>query len=127
MRRSRRAAQRVRHRIDRARCRLAHACQRLPGGILCRNYRRGPWTRPGRQHLQLRERLAAAWFGPKDFASVVYGLLILISQVTLSDELFHLTALVVVASIVAHSSTDVVIARWFEPKPDPNGSPQSPT
>jgi len=24
-------------------------------------------------------------------------------------------ALVVVASIIAHSSTDVVVARWFEP------------
>jgi len=77
--------------------------------------------------LRLRERLAAAWFGPKGFASVVYGLLILKSQVSLSDELFHLTALAAVASIIAHSSTDVVIARWFEPSPDPNGTPQTRT
>ncbi len=64
--------------------------------------------------LHLRERIAAAWFGPKGFASVVYGLLIVKSGVSASSELFHLVALVVVASIVAHSSTDVVIARWFE-------------
>lgn len=65
--------------------------------------------------LRIRERIAAAWFGPKGFASVVYGLLILRSGVAARSELFHLVALVVVASIIAHSSTDVVIARWFEP------------
>lgn len=65
--------------------------------------------------LRFRERIAAAWFGPKGFASVVYGLLILRSGVAARSELFHLVALVVVASIIAHSSTDVVIARWFEP------------
>ncbi len=65
--------------------------------------------------LHVRERIAAAWFGPKGFASVVYGLLILRSGVAQRSELFHLVALVVVASIIAHSSTDVVIARWFEP------------
>ncbi len=67
--------------------------------------------------LRARERIAAAWFGPKGFASVVYGLLILRSGVAARSELFHLVALVVVASIVAHSSTDVVVARWFEPGP----------
>ena len=64
--------------------------------------------------LHRRERIAAAWFGRKGFASVVYGLLIVKSGFSASGELFHLVALVVVASIVAHSSTDVVIARWFE-------------
>ncbi len=66
-----------------------------------------------RSHLPGRERAAAAWFGPKGFASVVYGLLILDARIPLSDELFHLTALVVVASIIAHSSTDVTIAHWL--------------
>lgn len=66
-----------------------------------------------------RERVAAAWFGPKGFASVVYGLLILHAHIPLSDELFHLTALVVVASIIAHSSTDIAIARWLRPDPNP--------
>ncbi len=65
--------------------------------------------------MHVRERVAAAWFGPKGFASVVYGLLILRSGIAPRNELFHLVALVVVASIIAHSSTDVVIARWFEP------------
>lgn len=72
-----------------------------------------------RSKLDRRERLAAAWFGPKGFASVVYGLLILDADLVQSDELFHLVALVVVASILAHSSTDVLVARWFEPGPAP--------
>lgn len=77
--------------------------------------------------LGVRERIAAAWFGPKGFASVVYGLLILRSGVGARSELFHLVALVVAASIIAHSSTDVVIARWFEPGTidDPSTEPPS--
>ena len=64
--------------------------------------------------LAWREWVAAAWFGPKGFASVVYGLLILKSGAPQGEHLFHLIALVVAASIIAHSSTDVLIARWFE-------------
>lgn len=68
-----------------------------------------------RTSLGAKEWLAAAWFGPKGFASVVYGLLILDAGLARSDALFHLVALVVVGSIIAHSSTDVLVARWFEP------------
>ncbi len=60
-----------------------------------------------------REWLAAAWFGPKGFASVVYGLLILQSGVPGAGRMFDLVAIVIIVSIVAHSSTDVVVARWF--------------
>lgn len=63
--------------------------------------------------INLPEFAAAAWFGPKGFASVVYGLLVLESGVDLSEEMFHLIALVVAASILLHSSTDVVVARQF--------------
>ena len=63
--------------------------------------------------LRMKEQLVAAWFGPKGFASVVYGLLILNEGLPRGDELFHLVALVTAASIVAHSSTDVPIARRF--------------
>jgi len=63
--------------------------------------------------LAWREWAAAAWFGPKGFASVVFGLLVLKSGLARADEVFHLTALVVVGSILAHSSTDVLMARWL--------------
>ncbi|CAN5618658.1 cation:proton antiporter [soil metagenome] len=63
--------------------------------------------------LGRREWVAAAWFGPKGFASVVYALLILKAGLGRGDELFHLAALVITGSILAHSSTDVLVARWF--------------
>lgn len=66
-----------------------------------------------RSQLPLPERAVAAWFGPKGFASVVYGLLILEAGVPGADAMFHLIALVIFASILAHSSTDVPIAHAF--------------
>ncbi|MFC0626261.1 cation:proton antiporter [Kribbella deserti] len=63
--------------------------------------------------LGRREQFAAMWFGPKGFASVVYGLLVLEAGIPGADEVFHLVALTIVLSIVAHSSTDIVVARSF--------------
>jgi len=63
--------------------------------------------------LSWQEQVAVAWFGPKGFASVVYGLIVLESGARLADQMFHLVALVVVVSILAHSSTDVPIAHYF--------------
>jgi len=68
--------------------------------------------------LTARERIVAAWFGPKGFASVVYGLLIASSDVPRADLLFHLVAVTTALSILLHSSTDVPVARWFERSPD---------
>ncbi|MGI9050006.1 MAG: cation:proton antiporter [Rubrobacteraceae bacterium] len=61
-----------------------------------------------------KEWVAVAWFGPKGFASVVYGLLVLESGVVLADRMFHLIALAVAVSILLHSSTDVLVARQFK-------------
>ncbi|MDT0306509.1 cation:proton antiporter [Streptomyces sp. DSM 44917] len=60
-----------------------------------------------------RERLTAAWFGPKGFASVVYGLLVLQAGIPQGEEAYTLIAVCIAFSIVAHSSTDVPIARRF--------------
>lgn len=67
--------------------------------------------------LSGRERIAAYWFGPKGFASVVYGIIVLRSGIPGAEPLFRLIAIVVTFSIIAHSSTDVVIARWFREEP----------
>lgn len=67
--------------------------------------------------LSWREQAAAAWFGPKGFASVVYGLLIASSGIASADLAFHLIAITTGLSIVLHSSTDVPVARWFERTP----------
>ncbi|MFM9370164.1 cation:proton antiporter [Streptomyces sp. Da 82-17] len=63
--------------------------------------------------FERREKLVAAWFGPKGFASVVYGLLVLQAGIPQGEEAFTLIAVCIAASIIAHSSTDVPIARLF--------------
>jgi len=72
------------------------------------------WLSFLRSGLDMREQAAAMWFGPKGFASVVYGLLVLESGITAANEIFHLVALTIVMSILLHSSTDVVVARAFD-------------
>jgi NhaP-type Na+/H+ or K+/H+ antiporter len=67
--------------------------------------------------LGWREWVAAAWFGPKGFASVVLGLMVWKSGAARADQLFHLIAMVIAASMIVHSSTDVLVARWFR-KPE---------
>lgn len=67
-----------------------------------------------RSGLTKREQFTAMWFGPKGFASVVYSLLVLDSGISTADVVFHLVALTVVLSILAHSSTDVLVAKLFD-------------
>jgi len=72
------------------------------------------WLSFLRAGLSLREQAAVAWFGPKGFASVVYGLLVLSSGITAASQVFQIVAVTIVASILLHSSTDIVVARWFD-------------
>jgi sodium/hydrogen antiporter len=61
--------------------------------------------------LSRRETMLVGWFGPKGFASVVYGLLIFQEG---SFYAAHLIALAVAASIVVYSSTDILVGRWYQ-------------
>ncbi len=63
--------------------------------------------------LERREWVAAAWFGPKGFASVTYGLLVLQSDAANARRMFDIVAATIALSIVAHSSTDLTVTRWF--------------
>lgn len=63
--------------------------------------------------LDRKEWLTAAWFGPKGFSSILYGALILTSNVADAPRLYRIIGLVVTLSIVAHSSTDSLVARAF--------------
>jgi sodium/hydrogen antiporter len=67
-----------------------------------------------RAALSRREIAAVAWFGPKGFASVVYGLLALDAGIPLSQPVFDIVAVCIGLSIAAHSSTDVPVARLFD-------------
>ncbi|MEV4567584.1 cation:proton antiporter [Nonomuraea sp. NPDC049419] len=72
------------------------------------------WVSFLRSRLSVREQAAVAWFGPKGFASVVYGLLVLASGIGAAQQVFQIVAVTIVASILLHSSTDIVVARWFD-------------
>jgi sodium/hydrogen antiporter len=67
-----------------------------------------------RAHLNREKKLIAGWFGPKGFASVFFGFLILHAGAGNAAGVFSRLALVVAMSIVAHSSTDVLVARRFQ-------------
>jgi NhaP-type Na+/H+ or K+/H+ antiporter len=73
-----------------------------------------------RTTLPGRERAVAAWFGPKGFASVVYGLLALQAGIPTGDHVFDLVAVTIALSIVLHSSTDVPIAKALRVEPPDN-------
>ncbi len=64
--------------------------------------------------LTLRERLVAAWFGPRGFASLFYVLLVLSAGIDGAPKLFHVVAVVVAVSVVAHTMTEVPAVRWYE-------------
>ncbi len=78
------------------------------------------WKSP----LGNRERVTAAWFGPKGFASVVFSLWVFEAGSRSgfgwdnAQRLAELAGLCIAVSIVAHSSTDILVARWFRSSED---------
>lgn len=72
------------------------------------------WVSFLRSRLTMREQAAVMWFGPKGFASVVYGLLVLEAGIAAGDHIFHLVGATIALSILAHSSTDIIVARSFD-------------
>jgi sodium/hydrogen antiporter len=67
--------------------------------------------------LKGKALVAASWFGPRGFSSVFFALLILGAGAPGSARIFQLMAVVIAASIVLHSSTDVLVARWVSGEP----------
>ena len=66
-----------------------------------------------------RERWAVAWFGPKGFASLAYAVIVAGSGMDDASTVLALTTVAVLVSVVAHSSTDVLVAeRLRSPEPD---------
>ncbi|AGZ52131.1 cation:proton antiporter [Mycobacterium kansasii] len=83
-----------------------------------------------RTRLTRQERLTAAWFGPKGFASVVYGLLALQTGIADRELVFDVVAVTIALSIALHSSTDAPIAKMLRVEPPdelPGCRQQAPT
>jgi NhaP-type Na+/H+ or K+/H+ antiporter len=67
-----------------------------------------------RRSLTPREWLAVSWFGPKGFASIVYASLMVQHRVPQAVHMFDVITAVTAVSIVAHSSTDILVVSSFE-------------
>lgn len=78
-----------------------------------------------RKKLPRDEWLTAAWFGPKGFATLLYGALILESGMPGAWRLLTIAGLVVAASVIAHSSTDTLVVRHFDRLQARSGTPRA--
>ena len=58
-------------------------------------------------------RAFMSWFGPKGVATMTFSLLVLGDGLARSQTIFHLTALTVFCSILAHGVTDHAGAEWL--------------
>jgi NhaP-type Na+/H+ or K+/H+ antiporter len=54
-----------------------------------------------------------AWFGPKGVATMTFGLLVLAENIPSGERIFHLAALTVFCSIIAHGLSDTPGADWI--------------
>jgi NhaP-type Na+/H+ or K+/H+ antiporter len=59
------------------------------------------------------ERLFMGWFGPKGVATMTFALLVLNEGIDEGERIFHLAALAVITSIIAHGLTDTPGANWI--------------
>ena len=66
-----------------------------------------------------------AWFGPKGIATMTFSLLVLSREISAGTEIFDLSALVVLTSIIAHGLTDTPGVNWLARRspegPEPAG------
>jgi len=76
-----------------------------------------------------RGRMLIAWFGPSGLSSLLLVLLPVFAGVAGSDQLFRVTALIVMISIVVHGTSPMLLTRLgkTEPKPEPVEPPAPPT
>lgn len=75
-----------------------------------------------------RGRLLIAWFGPSGLSSLLLILLPVFAGVPGSDQLFRVTALIVMISIVVHGTSPMLLTRFgkTEPQPEPVEPPPPP-
>jgi NhaP-type Na+/H+ or K+/H+ antiporter len=61
----------------------------------------------------LATRAFMAWFGPKGVSTMTFALLVLAEPVKAGTRVFHIAALTVLISIIAHGVTDTAGAEWI--------------
>jgi len=66
-----------------------------------------------RTRTDMATRAFMAWFGPKGVSTMTFALLVLADRVAAGSRIFHIAALTVLFSIVAHGVTDTAGAEWM--------------
>jgi NhaP-type Na+/H+ or K+/H+ antiporter len=66
--------------------------------------------------LSTSARAFIAWFGPRGLNSLLFALLVVLTDLPGSDVLFAATGAVVVASVVAHGATATPLTGWYARK-----------
>jgi NhaP-type Na+/H+ or K+/H+ antiporter len=67
-----------------------------------------------------------AWFGPKGVATMAFSLFVLTKSIPSAERIFHLAALVVFASVIAHGLTDTPGANWIARRSERRGAGTEP-
>lgn len=58
--------------------------------------------------------LFLGWFGPRGIASILYGILVLeVSGLTIGEEIFTITVITVLFSVIAHGVSAWPASRWY--------------
>jgi Resolvase, N terminal domain len=99
---------------DLARNELAGLHLRHAGDRRCLPVRVQP--RITRQENELARMGHGGLVRPEGFASIFLALLALQSDIPNAGQIFHLAAIVIATSIVLHSSTDILVAKWYKQK-----------
>ncbi len=76
------------------------------------------WVALWRTGISTAEKAFMAWFGPKGVATMTFSLLVLSQPVVAGPRLFHIAALVVFVSILAHGLTDTPGSEWIARRAD---------
>src|ERR1044072_7322631 len=63
-------------------------------------------------NMDMRGRMAIAWYGPSGLSSLLLILLPVFAGIAGSDQLFRISALIVMISIIIHGSTPTLLARF---------------
>jgi sodium/hydrogen antiporter len=82
-------------------------------------------------HVETRGRVVIAWYGPSGLSSLLLILLPVFAGIPGSDQLFRISTLIVLISIVLHGATPTLLARYCskheaEETPEPEPAPTQP-
>jgi NhaP-type Na+/H+ and K+/H+ antiporter len=71
-----------------------------------------------RFRIPIQDKLFAAWHGPRGLNSILLALLVLVSGVAGGPQVFAVTGIVVLASVVLHGILGTPLVAWASRAPD---------